>query len=63
MLILISIDVQYPQKGAFRFEKGSNHQNHSSLGSLHLVRTPSLTATQKLPLRIPIMLPDIYIKM
>ena len=35
MLILILID---SQKGAFNFEKGSNRQNHSSSGSLHLVK-------------------------
>ena len=38
MLILILIDVQYSQKAAFSFEKGSNRQNHSSSGSLHLVK-------------------------
>ena len=35
MLILILID---SQKGAFNFEKGSNRQNYSSPGSLHLVK-------------------------
>ena len=39
MLILILIHVQYSQKAAFSFEKGSNHQNHSSSGSLHPVKT------------------------
>ena len=38
MLILILIDVQYPQKAVFSFEKGSNCQNHSSSGSLHPVK-------------------------
>ena len=38
MLILILIDVQYSQKTVFSFEEGSNCQNHSSLGSLHLVK-------------------------
>ena len=38
MLILILIDVQYLQKAAFNFEKGSNSQNHSSSGSYHLVK-------------------------
>ena len=38
MLILILIDVQYSQKAVFSFEKGSNHQDHSSSGSLHLVK-------------------------
>ena len=36
MLILTLINVQYSQKATFSFEKGLNHQNHSS-GSLHLV--------------------------
>ena len=36
MLILILIDIQYSQKAVFSFEKGSNHQNQSSPGSLHL---------------------------
>ena len=56
MLIFILIDVQYSQKAAFSFEKGSNRQNHSSSGSLHLVKKsppvkfplpPSLTAIWK----------------
>ena len=38
MLIFILIDVQYSQKAVFSFEKGSNRQNHSSSGSLHLVK-------------------------
>ena len=38
MLILILIDVQYSQKVVFSFEKGSNCQNHSSSGSLNLVK-------------------------
>ena len=38
MLILILIDVQYSQKAVFSFEKGLNHQNHPSPGSLHLVK-------------------------
>ena len=38
MLILILIDVQYSQKAVFSFEKGLNPQNHSSSGSLHLVK-------------------------
>ena len=33
MLILILIDFQHSQKAVFSFEKGSNHQNHSSSGS------------------------------
>ena len=37
MLILILIDVQYSQKAVFSFEEGSNHQNHSSSGSLNPV--------------------------
>ena len=40
MLILVLIDVQYSQKAVFSFEKGSNHQNQSSSGSLYLVNTP-----------------------
>ena len=38
MLIFILIDVQYSQKAVFSFEKGSNHQNHSSSGSLNLIK-------------------------
>ena len=38
MLILILIDVQYSQKAVFNFEKGWNHQDHYSSGSLHLVK-------------------------
>ena len=40
MLILILIDVQHSWKAVFSIEKGSNHQNHSSSGSLHLVTLP-----------------------
>ena len=36
MLILILIDVQYLQNVVFSFEKGSNSQNHSFLGSHQL---------------------------
>ena len=39
MLIVILIDVQYSQKAVFSFEKGSNCQNHSLSGSLHLLKT------------------------
>ena len=38
MLILILIDVQYSQKAVFSFEKGLNHENHSSPGSHHPVK-------------------------
>ena len=38
MLILILIDVQYSQNAVFSFQKCSNHQNHSSSGSHHLVK-------------------------
>ena len=38
MLILILTDVQYSQKVAFSFEKGSNVQNSSYSGSLHPVK-------------------------
>ena len=37
-LILILINVQYSLKAVFSFEKGLNHQNHSSSGSLHWVK-------------------------
>ena len=37
MLILILINVQYSQTTFLSFEKGSNPQNHSSLGSHHPV--------------------------
>ena len=40
MLILILIDVQYSQKAVFSFEKGLNHQNHSSSGSLQKKSPP-----------------------
>ena len=36
--MFILIDIQYSQKAVFSFEKGSNRQNHSSSGSLHLVK-------------------------
>ena len=39
MLILILIDVQYWKNAVFTFEKYLNHQNHSSSGSHHLVKT------------------------
>ena len=42
MLILILIDVQYSQKTVFRFEKGSDYQNHS-WGSHHSVKKSSLS--------------------
>ena len=38
MLILILIDVQHSQKAVFGLERGSNCQNHSSSGSLHLAK-------------------------
>ena len=38
MLILILIDVQYPQKAVFNLEKASNRQNHSPSRSFHLVK-------------------------
>ena len=44
MLILILIDVQYSQKAAFSFEKGSNGPNHSSSGSHHLIKKSYPTA-------------------
>ena len=45
MLILILIDVQYSQKAVFNFEKGWNHQDHYSSGSLHLVKKSLLVST------------------
>ena len=45
MLILILIDVQYSQKAVFNFEKGWNHQDHYSSGSLHLVKKSPLVST------------------
>ena len=43
MLILILIDVQYSQNAVFSFEKFSNHHNHSSSDSHHLVKkTPAV---------------------
>ena len=47
MLILILVDGQYSQKAVFSFEKCSNGQNHSCLGShptlqiLHIVSCPN----------------------
>ena len=38
MLILVLIDVQYSQNAVFSFEKFSNHHNHSSSDSHHLVK-------------------------
>ena len=52
MLILILIDVQYSQKTVFSFEEGSNCQNHSSLGSLHLVKKSP--ARVKFPIPSPL---------
>ena len=47
MLILILIDVQYSQKAVFNFEKGWNHQDHYSSGSLHLVKkSPPVSTTR-----------------
>ena len=37
-LILVLIDVQYSQNAVFSFEKFSNHHNHSSSDSHHLVK-------------------------
>ena len=41
-LIVILIDAQSSEKAVFSFEKGSNCQNQSSSGSLHLVKNPPL---------------------
>ena len=38
MLILILIDIQYSEKAVFSFEKNSICQNHSSSGSLNLLK-------------------------
>ena len=40
MLILILIDFQHLWKAVFSFEKGLNPQNHSSSGSLYMVKNP-----------------------
>ena len=40
MLILTLIDVQYSQNAVFSFEKFSNHQNHFSSSSHHIVKNP-----------------------
>ena len=49
-LVLILIVVQYSQKSVFSFEKGSNHQNHFSLGSLRLVKkSPCKISDSPLP--------------
>ena len=52
MLIFILIDVQYSQKAAFSFEKGSNRQNHISLGFLHLVKVFPIRISNY-PLHLP----------
>ena len=54
MLIFILINVQYSQKAVFSFEKGSNRQNHSSSGSLHLIKKipPSKISDSTQPLTI-----------
>ena len=49
MLILILIDVPFSQKAVFSFEKGSNHQNHSSLGSQHLVKKSPTPVKSPIP--------------
>ena len=49
MLILILIDVQYSHKAIFRFEKGSNHQNHSSSIPLHPVKKKSFSVKFPIP--------------
>ena len=51
MIIFILIDTQSSQKAVFSFEKGSNYQNHSSSGSLHLVKNlpPPLVKSPILP--------------
>ena len=38
MLILILTDFQYSQKAVCSLKKGSNHENHSSLGSFHPIK-------------------------
>ena len=38
MLILILVNVQHSRKAVCSFEKGLNHQNHSSPGSLYPVK-------------------------
>ena len=48
MLIVILINVQYPQKAVFSFEKGSNGQNDSSSGSHHPVNLPPPSTTHPL---------------
>ena len=55
MLILILIDVQHLQKAVFSFEKGFNHQNHSS-GFFHLAKNspppPSKISNSPSPLSL-----------
>ena len=50
MLTFILIDVQHSQKAVFSFEKGSNCQNHSSSGSLDLVKNPPPPPPVKFPI-------------
>ena len=52
MLKLILIDVQYLQKAVFSFEKGSNHQNHSSSGSNHPVKDPRPPPPQRIGMHL-----------
>ena len=51
LIMLILIDVQYLQKVVFSFEKASIRQNHSSSGSLYLIKKCSL------PVKFPILSP------
>ena len=59
MLILILIDIQYLQKPAFSFEKGSNRQNHSSSGSLQKI-SPSKISNYPFPPLEEIYHPTLY---
>ena len=65
MLILILIDVQHSWKAVLSFEKGSNHQNHSSLGFLYLVKNSppphTHTHTHKTkPVALNFLLPNFF---
>ena len=63
MLIFILIDVKYSQKAVFSFEKGSNHQNHFSSGSLHLAKKLPPVKFPILPNLLPLFGRPQYIKL
>ena len=59
-LILILIDVQYTQNAVFSFEKSSNYQSDSCLGSHHAVEKSPLPAKCLIPTILPTPTPTPY---